>query len=230
MLPSESQFNEYVSKLGIERDSHVVVYDSSQAIGSAARVLWTFRVFGHEGISVLDGGLQKWKLEKRPVEDGPVPNWTPTNYVGILNPKLVASFSDVRGNLEAKVAEVIDARPGDRFLGTAPEPRPIPSGHIPSSKSIPSSLYTNGISSFKEPTELRELFLKNGVDTSKPVIHSCGSGVNACIGWLATVVSKQQDGSTWVDLEKDASVYDGSWTEWASKEADGAKIESRHNI
>jgi thiosulfate/3-mercaptopyruvate sulfurtransferase len=72
MLPPQSMFEKEVSELGIDNDTHVVVYDAVYGIGASARVLWTFRVFGHKGgISVLEGGLDKWKAEGRPLESGP---------------------------------------------------------------------------------------------------------------------------------------------------------------
>ncbi|KAJ3218225.1 hypothetical protein HDU67_006334 [Dinochytrium kinnereticum] len=176
MLPSETQFSMQVGKLGISNQTHLVIYDAVNAIGSAARVLWTFRAFGHGGgVSVLDGGLRKWKAENRPLERGEVGKWeavaacffnvAETSYTSKFNPSLVKTFTEMRTNLTTRQHLVIDARPADRFHGTAPEPRPIPSGHMPSSISIPSLHYTNGSNVMIGADEMREMFLGRGVES-----------------------------------------------------------------
>ena len=107
--------------------------------------------------------------------------------------------------------QVVDARPSGRFRGTAPEPRPdITSGHIPKSLNVPfiDCLGENRL--MKSPEELRKLLKANGVDLSKEMIASCGSGVSACIVALAAKVCN----------DKEVPVYDGSWVEWATKEPD----------
>jgi thiosulfate/3-mercaptopyruvate sulfurtransferase len=103
---------------GITNDTHVVIYDAVQGIGSAARVLWTFRVFGHiGGVSVLDGGLQRWKAEGRPVETSPTATNAvaePVKYTAKFNPALVKTFEEVRENLYSQQNLVVDARPAGR--------------------------------------------------------------------------------------------------------------------
>ncbi|KAJ3175213.1 hypothetical protein HK101_010716 [Irineochytrium annulatum] len=233
MLPTAEDFAKYVGALGISNDSHVVIYDATSAIGSAARVLWTFRVFGHSGgVSVLDGGLPKWKAEGREVVSGPAEPVEPATYTPKYNPALVKSFDQVRENLFSENHTVVDARPAGRFNGTDPEPRPIPSGHIPRSISIPSGLLMDPASStLLRAQALSSVFKEKGVGISDPVIHTCGSGVNASIGWLATVVARMGvEPGTWEELEDGVSVYDGSWTEWAGKEKDGAEIDSRGGL
>lgn len=125
MLPSESVFADYVGNLGIDNETHVVVYNDhpSFALFSAPRVWWTFRAFGHEAVSILDGGLRAWRDEKFDISTGKetVP---PARFNASFNPSFVKSFEEVAANIEQKTFQVMDARPAGRFEGTAPEPRP----------------------------------------------------------------------------------------------------------
>lgn len=124
MLPTEEQFAEYVGNLGIDNATHVVVYNDHPdfALFSAPRVWWTFRVFGHEDISILDGGLRCWKDASFPVAAG-VEVATRTSFSAKLNPSHVKSFKEVVNNLTSKRFQLADARPSGRFHGTSPEPR-----------------------------------------------------------------------------------------------------------
>lgn len=123
MLPLAGTFEEYVSRLGVSNDAHVVVYDASeQGAFSAPRVWWMFRVFGHGAVSVLDGGLQHWIQEGHPVaEERKKPE--PTDYRATLNRSWVKTYEDILDNIETKKFQVVDARPAGRFKGKDPEPR-----------------------------------------------------------------------------------------------------------
>ncbi len=123
MLPSENNFADYVGNLGIESDTHVVVYDAS-AFGafSAPRVWWMFRVFGHSAVSLLNGGLRNWELEGRPVTDEYV-RPTPTEFKASLNRSWIKTYEDILDNLDTKKFQLVDARPAGRFKGQEPEPR-----------------------------------------------------------------------------------------------------------
>ncbi|KAJ3124799.1 hypothetical protein HK100_011101 [Physocladia obscura] len=226
--------------MGISNDSHVVIYDAAQSIGAAARVLWTFRVFGHQGgLSILEGGLPAWieagyptvsgVLGLVPGEEFPV---EPKKYIANFNKHLVKSFQEVRENLSTPVSArklIIDARPAGRFLGIDPEPRPgLSSGHMPGSISLPHSklLASGNNKGFLRGKELAKALTDAGINLSEPAIHSCGSGVNASITWLGEILSRSEIKSgTWEELEDGLSVYDGSWTEWAGRVEDGAIIE-----
>lgn len=123
MLPSDRIFADYVGNLGIERDTHVVVYDASEfGAFSAPRVWWMFRVFGHSAVSLLNGGLKNWELEGRPVSDQYV-RPTPTEFNASLNHSWIKTYEDILDNLETKKFQVVDARPTGRFRGLDPEPR-----------------------------------------------------------------------------------------------------------
>lgn len=125
MLPEASCFEKTVGDLGINNKDHVVIYDSNETFGlfSAQRVWWTFRAFGHEKVSVLDGGLAKWCAEGRSVTSN-VTKVTSDTFKANLCSNLVKSFEDIERNIESmKIFQLLDARPAGRFDGTAPEPR-----------------------------------------------------------------------------------------------------------
>lgn len=123
MLPTASYFAEYVGGLGIGNDTHVVVYDTSDfGSFSAPRVWWMFRLFGHNSVSVLDGGMKNWLAEGHPV----TAEYTKpgrADFKATANHSWVKSYEDVLKNIETKQVQVIDARSPGRFRGTEPEPR-----------------------------------------------------------------------------------------------------------
>src|SRR5437763_1737883 len=128
MLPSAEQFAREVGALGIAETDTIVVYDGA-GLFSAPRVWWTFRLFGAEQVFILDGGLPKWKAEGRALESGPARR-TPRTFQARKPQDVVASLATIRAALSDGSAQVVDARPADRYRGEAPEPRPgVRSGH-----------------------------------------------------------------------------------------------------
>ena len=205
MVPPPEQFAAEVGALGIGDGDTVVVYDQ-QGLFSAPRAWWTFRLFGHDDVYVLDGGLPVWKAEGRSIERGPGSNVEEAEFTPRLRPELVKSLEQVRAGLEHKV-QVVDARPAPRFRGEAPEPRPgLRSGHMPHALNLPFPGLIDG-GRLKPPEALRAKLEGAGVNLARPVTTTCGSGLTAAI--LALALARI---GHW-----EAAIYDGSWTEWGSR-------------
>ena len=204
MLPDPIAFSSEMRALGLGDGMRVVVYDS-YGLFSAPRVWWTLRTFGVTDVTVLEGGLPAWKAAGLPLEDGPVRK-QPRHFTARLDHGAVASLDDVKKALATGV-QVVDARAGDRFRGEAPEPRPgLKSGHMPGAKSLPwNDIVEDG--RLMPPAALAAAFKSAGVDLSKPVLTTCGSGVSAAILSLALETA----------ANRAAPVYDGSWAEWGGR-------------
>jgi len=203
MLPKAEEFAKAMGALGIGNDTHVVAYDSV-GLFSAARCWWMFRVFGHDNVSVLDGGLKKWQAEGRTVESGE-PKFSTTTFTAKLNASMVRSLEQVAGTS----AQIADARSGTRFRGEEQEPRPgVKPGHMPGAKNVHYSGLIAENGTLRDAAHLRAKFSDNGIDLAKPIITSCGSGVTAAILTLAL---------TELGV-KDHALYDGSWAEWGASD------------
>ncbi len=207
MLPSAAVFSEKVGAMGVSNASHVVVYDRF-GLQTAARVWWEFRFFGHDKVSVLDGGLKKWLAEGRKTEAGAA-RPKPATYRATPHPGLVRSLDQLKGNLTTEAEQVLDARSAGRFKGLEPEPRPgSRPGHIPGSLSLP---YTDILDpetrTMAGADALAAKFKATGVDLARPVVTSCGSGVTASVLALGLHLIGQDK----------FAVYDGSWSEWGTR-------------
>jgi thiosulfate/3-mercaptopyruvate sulfurtransferase len=205
MLPSAEIFAEKIGRLGIDNQTRVVVYDTNYV---SARVWWMFRVFGHDNVVVLDGGLTKWLAEGRPVESREV-SVAPRTFSARKRPELVADWREVLDNLSSRRAQLVDARMAKRYSGELPTGYPgITAGHVPGSINLPwDTIEHPHTKQFLSGEELRGRFTRAGVDIDKPIITMCGSGVTACI----LALSLHRLGRT------DWKVYDGSWHEWAQR-------------
>ena len=205
MLPTPEKFAEMAGALGIDERQRIVVYDSL-GLNSAPRTWWTFKVMGAKDVVLLDGGLSKWRAEGRPVDDRLVQR-SPRVFLAHFDPGSVRDLADVRANLDTRRFQLVDARPAARFTGDAPEPRAwVKGGRVPGSFNVPmGDIVADG--RLKDPEALRARFLAAGVDLDKPIVTSCGSGVNAAVLTLALDI-----------LGIESALYDGSWTEWGGRD------------
>jgi thiosulfate/3-mercaptopyruvate sulfurtransferase len=203
MAPPPEKFISRMRAMGVGDGHQVVVYDSA-GILSAPRVWWTFRLMGKTDVAVLDGGFAKWRSEGRAIEDmPPIPR---DRHITVQRQAgLVKDVTQVAHASKLGEAEIVDARAANRFKGEVAEPRPgLRSGHIPGSKNLPFAQLLNPDGTMKDIPALRAAFAEAGVDLTRPVITTCGSGITAAVLSLAL----QRIG------HRDHAMYDGSWAEW----------------
>jgi thiosulfate/3-mercaptopyruvate sulfurtransferase len=214
MIPSPERFAAKMAERGIGNGDKVVVYDAN-GLSSAGRAWWLLRLFGHDNVALLDGGLPKWKAEGRALETA-APIIPERKFAARFDPALVRSKADVLGNVTSRHEQVVDARSTGRFDGSAEETWPgRRRGHIPGSRNLPFDQVTDPkTKQLKSAEELTALFRDAGVLFDKPVIASCGSGVTACaLAFAAYLIGRDQ-----------VAIYDGSWSEWGLP--DGPPIET----
>ena len=204
MYPDAEQFARDVAALGISTGDTVVAYDSGSWV-AAPRAWWMFLSFGYRNVKVLDGGLKKWTSEGRAKQSGKVTP-KPGQFSAKLDPTYIRSQQQILANIETRAEQLVDARPRGRFEGTAPEPRPESrSGHIPGSRNVPyAELFDAGTGAMKSLDELRKAFSGAGVELSRPIVTTCGSGVSALVLTLALYRLGVRG----------TALYDGSWAEW----------------
>ncbi|MBR1218445.1 3-mercaptopyruvate sulfurtransferase [Bradyrhizobium sp. U87765 SZCCT0131] len=204
MYPDARQFARDVGALGVSSDSLVVVYDSGGWV-AAPRAWWMFLSFGHANVRILDGGLQKWRAEGRPLQSGPA-SPRAARFTAHLDETYVRSLAQMRANLDDHREQVIDARARPRFAGEVAEPRPgLRSGHIPGSLNLPyNELFDAATGTMKPIDELKARFTAAGLDLDRPIVTTCGSGVSAAVLTLALYRLGVRG----------SALYDGSWSEW----------------
>jgi thiosulfate/3-mercaptopyruvate sulfurtransferase len=202
MLPPEHKFASRMQSLGLGDGNRFVVYDNSP-LHSAARIWWMLRLFGAHYVAILDGGLAKWKAEGRPLASG-TERHRHGHFTALLDRSAVA---DKKAVLALEGEEIVDARPASRFRGEDSEPRRgVAPGHIPGSKNAPQSEFFNADGTWKLGGDLRAVFAAAGVDLSKPMVTTCGSGVTAAVILFGAHLLGKED----------VRLYDGSWSEWGS--------------
>lgn len=204
-LPKPAEFAMHAGTMGISADDTIIVYDGP-GMFSAPRAWWMFRTMGAPEVFILDGGFDNWKKAGNPVTAA-VTRTAPCVFMTDFDERRVVFIDEMKDIVAGRSAQVADARPPGRFAGTDPEPRPgVRSGHMPGARNMPAgALSKNG---YLLPVEdLRGRLEEAGIDLSKPVVTSCGSGVTAAMVTLALLSVGHGDNR----------LFDGSWTEWGGR-------------
>ena len=218
MMSNSDYWTRMLWSFGIQNDDHIIVYDYSD-VYSSCRLWFALKYFGHQKVSVLDGGMQKWLKENRPTSKEVNEDFGKFSKIEKLNPKSrykvnenagwIKDKKEIDENIKTLSFQTVDARSRERFEGKVDEPRPgLKRGCIPGSKNIPfKDCIDTRSNTFKKKSELIKIFGQNNVDPSKPVVFTCGSGITACVlGMAYSLISG-----------KNAVIYDGSWSEYGEK-------------
>jgi len=204
MLPPPEKFASRMQSLGLGDGSRIVLYDNSP-YRTSARAWWMLRVFGAHDVAILDGGFAKWQAEGRPVESGK-PQQRHRHFTVWADDSQVRTIDQMKANVGSGAEQVLDARSGPRFTGEEPDPRPAThAGHIPGSKNLPYKQLFNDDGTWKTGDALKAEFERAGIDLSKPLVTTCGSGITAAVLLFGAHL-----------LGNEGALYDGSWSEWGA--------------
>lgn len=211
-MPSAELFAQAMQALGVNNEDHIIVYDNSPFL-SCARAWWMLRYFGHDAVSILNGGLSAWQAAGGQVNAGQT-NVTRGNFSVRPSSIALAKLDQVRSIVQGQTqGQLVDARSPGRFTGDDPEPRPgMASGHMPGAINLPISELLN-LGQVRPLEEIRDKIELSGIDCEAPIITTCGSGVTAC--GLAFAFHL-------LGLD-DVAMYDGSWAEWGHAGQDRVK-------
>jgi len=209
MLPTDtSKLSAHIGSLGIDNHSHVVLVPPGRNngdMGWATRIYWTLKVFGHEQVSILNGGMVAWAKDKaNPLQAGAVQAAAKTFTVK-LRQDMVPSAEDVKAAMGRGVL-MVDNRPEDQFVGINRNPKASMNGTLPGARNLPVLWTTeNAGGMFRNKEQMEQLYKVAAVPTQGEQVNFCNTGHLASIGWF---VSSEILGN------KQAKMYDGSMTEW----------------
>lgn len=208
-LPSAGDFALAVGSLGIDNETRVIVYDDNGFFASA-RVWWMFRVFGHDRVAVLNGGLARWLALDLPVTSG-VRQTLPKRFVSRFRPALFCDLARMQRMVKSRSHQILDARSPDSFAGTRALSEPgRRAGHIPGSINVPYAGLRSAVDSIlADKMRFKTIMQSTGISLDQPIVATCGSGVSACVLALSLFELGLAD----------VPVYDGSWAEWSATEA-----------
>ena len=206
-IPTKKQFDSNMKELGVKNNNDIIIY-SMDGIGTSPRAWWLFKLYNHNNIYILNGGMNAWKAIKGPLTNE-ASEITKSNYEGKINKNIITYYENIKKLYNTNNHQIVDARSNGRFLGIENEPRPgLQKGHIPNSINIPFNLFINDQGYFIDKNKILKLLKKHNFDFQKTTISSCGSGVTACVLAFALELLGKKE---WV-------VYDGSWSEWGHKD------------
>jgi thiosulfate/3-mercaptopyruvate sulfurtransferase len=217
MLPPVTKLEKLIGGLGIGNNDHVVIIPNGGKaldVGTATRVYWTFKVLGHENVSILNGGMvaylkdmdAKTKKPVNPLEKGMV-KVAAKSFKGSLQQAMIINKADV-SKASKTDGVLVDNRPHNQFIGINKHPKATRFGTIPNSKSLPENWLTkNGGGMFSSPARLNKLYTYASIPTKGSQINFCNTGHWASLGWF---VSHEILGN------KEAKMYDGSMAEWTA--------------
>jgi thiosulfate/3-mercaptopyruvate sulfurtransferase len=204
MMPSAAKFASRMQSLGLGDGSRIILYDNSP-LHTAARAWWMLRAFGAHDVAILDGGFARWQAEGRETASGTEAS-RHRHFTVWADDSGVRTLDQMKANIDSGAEQVLDARSAERFTGEEPDPRPTAAaGHIPGSKNLPYGKLFDAKGSWKQGDALRATFEGAGIDVSKPIATTCGSGITAAV--LAFGLHL---------LGNNAALYDGSWSEWGA--------------
>lgn len=222
MLPPIPALEEKIGALGIDEDTHVVIVpagENASDFGSATRVYWTFKVVGHDEVSILEGGYKAWDAAGKPLSTDPVQP-TPVRFEAEFRPELIASTEDVRQAIDS-ATELVDARPTEQYLGQSKSPVAKVPGTIPGSANIANGLFYDGkTAQFAEAADIDTLLKQVGIAKDQPQIAFCNTGHWASVAWF---------GLSEIAGNPNVSMYDGSLAQWTQDDTNPMVVYGKAN-
>ncbi|UCH76060.1 MAG: sulfurtransferase [Rhodospirillales bacterium] len=219
VLPPIPRLEQLIGGLGIGNDDHVVIVAngfSAAEMGTATRIYWTFKVLGHDPVSILNGGMVAWRADKANPLEANVTKPAPKTFTAAFRPELIATTEDVRLAL-ANGTALIDSRPADQYLGLNKSGSVSAYGTLPRAVSVPGAYMTvNGGGEIRDAGAMRQLYAMSQAPTDGEAITFCNTGHWASLGWF---VNSEILGN------KNTAMYDGSMADWTTE--DDAPVERK---